>query len=978
MFTVLGILILAIGALPLLRTLKNSGSMEQKLLTRRLIRGGLIFLGTIVLLILINVFFYVYSEHLWFGTLGHESRFWTEIFTRIALFAIGFVIAFAFLFWNLKAAAGKVQGETRSLLAFPASVVLAAIMGSWAMGLWENALLFINQTTAQATDPVFNRPVNFYLFSLSFYQELVSWLIFLLVVAAAGVILTATLRYTRSREFGSSATDTVLHTGGLRRQVVGLAGLFLLALGWNAYLSVFELLYSEAGVVTGAGWNDINVRTPAYYVSLAIYVVAGVTLLVSGFSKRVERKVLMLEADESGEGTVPTRKSLIAPAGIIAVLIIVNGIVPSAFQSLVVSPNEITLESPYIRHNIDYTRQAFGLDQSNLTQEQYPVGRDITPEVIEGSREMLDNVRLWDPGALKDNLRQQQEIRLYYRFEDVDIDRYRIDGEYRQMMLSVRELQKSELPASSQTWVSQHLKYTHGYGLVMLPVHEVLEQGGPKLLIRDIPPRVDVEEFQITRPEIYYGERTTDHVYTNTSQQEFDYPSGDENVFSDYEGEGGVVLDNIVKRFMYAWKFDGHRQLFSGYFDADSRILFDRHITERARKIAPFLLYDDDPYPVLTEEGRIKYIIDAYTASANYPYSERYAGSVGKFGGANYVRNSVKVVVDAYDGSIQFYSMNPDDIILSTYDRVFPELFTPFEQMPEFLKNHVRYPADFFTVQAEMLRTYNMTDVATFYQREDVWELATERYRGGFQPVRPYYIMIEYPESDRLEFVLMIPFTPKNKNVINAWMAGRSDMPNYGELTTFTMPKGVEVLGPRQIEARIDQDAEMSRTLSLWSQRGSDVIRGNLLTVPLFDSGSLYMLFAEPIFLQAESAELPELRRVALADQDEIVWAETFDAALQLLVGELQPAAAGEAAPAEAQAAMSPQARQLIGDAADAFDTYKQELSEGNFAAAGEALEELNTLLEDITDTLGGEAAGAAGATSGAAASGTSGTETEQ
>ncbi|MFO7782188.1 MAG: UPF0182 family protein [Spirochaetia bacterium] len=959
MFTVLGILILAVGTLPLLRTLKNSGSMEQKTLTTRLIRGALVFLGTIVLLILINVFFHIYSEHLWFGSLGQESRFWTEIFTKIILFAVGFVIAFAFLFWNLKSAAGKVEGESRSLIAFPASILLAAIMGSWALGLWENVLLFINQTTAQTTDPVFNRPVNFYLFSLSFYQAAVSWLIFLLVAAAAGVILTATLRYSRARGFGSSSTNAILHTGGLRRQVVGLAGLFLLALAWNAYLSVFELMYSEAGVVTGAGWSDINIRVPAYYVTLAIYAAAGVTLLVAGFSKRVERKVLMLEAGESGEGTVPTKKSLIAPAGIVAVLIIANGIVPIGFQSLVVSPNEITMEDQYIRHNIDYTRRAFGLDESNLTQEQYPVGRDITPEVIEGSREMLDNVRLWDPGALKANLRQQQEIRLYYRFADVDIDRYRVDGEYRQMMLSVRELEKSQLPPSSQTWVSQHLKYTHGYGLVMLPVHEVVEQGGPKLLIRGIPPEVDIDGFQVTRPEIYYGELTTDHVYTNTSEQEFDYPSGDENVYSDYEGEGGVVLDNIVKRFMYAWKFDGHRQLFSGYFDADSRILFDRQITDRARKIAPFLRFDDDPYPVLTEEGRIKYIIDAYTVSANYPYSERYAGSVGKFGGANYMRNSVKVVIDAYNGSMQFYAMDPDDIILSNYDRVFPDLFTPFEQMPEFLKNHIRYPTDFFTVQAEMLRTYNMTDVATFYQREDAWEFATERYRGAFEPVRPYYIMVEYPESDQLEFVLMIPFTPKNKNVINAWMAGRSDTPNYGDLTTFTMPKGVEVLGPRQIEARIDQDAEMSRSLSLWSQRGSDVIRGNLLTVPLFDSGRLYMLFAEPIFLQAESAELPELRRVVLADQDQVVWARTFDAALQLLVGELQPAAAGDAAPAGTQAVMDPQSRRLIGDAADTFDTYKQELSDGNFAAAGEALEELNTLLEDITDTLEGEAAGA-------------------
>ena len=956
MFTILGILVLAVGLLPLMRTLKNSGGMDQKVLTNRLIRGGLFFFGSIVLLILINVFFYVFSEHLWFAGLGFESRFWTEIVTKIVLFVLGFAVSFVFLFWNLKAASGKVQGEGRSLVAFPASVLLAAIMGGWALGFWEEALLYLNQTTAQITDPVFDKPVNFYLFSLSLYQEIVSWLIFLLVVAAAGIILTASLRYTRSREIGESATETILQTGALRRQIVGLAGVFLLALAWNAYLNIFELLYSETGVVTGAGWTDLNIRTPAYYVSLAVYIVAGGALLISGFNKRLERRVLLLRSDDSGEGTVPTKKSLIAPGAIIAVLVISNGIVPSAFQSLVVGPNEITLESPYIRYNIDYTQQAYGLDETNLTQQQYPVGRDIDPTVVNDSREMLDNVRLWDPGALRDNLRQQQEIRLYYRFEDVDIDRYRIDGEYRQMMLSVRELEKSQLPPSAQTWVSQHLKYTHGYGLVMLPVHEVLEQGGPKLLIRGIPPEVEVDGLEVSQPAVYYGERTTDHVYTNTTEQEFDYPSGDQNVYSDYQGDGGVVMDNFVKRFMYAWKFDGHRQLFSGYFTKDSRILFDRHIVRRARKVAPFLIYDEDPYPVLTEDGRIKYIIDAYTASANYPYSERYAGSLGKFGGANYVRNSVKVVVDAYDGSTQFYAMDPDDIILETYGKVFSDLFTPFDEMPEHLKRHIRYPTDFFTVQAEMFRTYNMEDVNTFYQREDVWEFATERYRGGFQSVRPYYIMMEYPESDRLEFVVMIPFTPKNKNVINAWMAGRSDMPNYGEITAFTMPKGVEVLGPRQIEARIDQDSEMSRRLSLWSQRGSEVIRGNLLTIPLFESGQLYMLFAEPIFLQAEGAELPEIRRVALADQDQVVWAPTFDASLQKLVGQLQAAQAPAAAePGEApQRAMDPQTRGLIQDAVEAFDAYKQELSDGNFGAAGEALDELNSLLENITDSVGG------------------------
>ncbi|MCF8062854.1 MAG: UPF0182 family protein, partial [Deltaproteobacteria bacterium] len=620
--------------------------------------------------------------------------------------------------------------------------------------------------------------------------------------------------------------------------------------------------------------------------------------------------------------------------------------IPSIIDSYVVKPNEITLEHPFIRHNIDFTRQAYKLQDPFLETRRIDAGREITREVVDRNEQTLRNIRLWDWRALLDTLQEQQEIRLYYEFTDVDIDRYHIDGTYRQMMLSVREIEKNALDPESQTWVSRHLKYTHGYGLVLLPVHEFLHQGSPNLLIRNIPPEVNVPGFSISRPEIYYGELTRDHVYVRTKEQEFDYPSGDQNVYTTYQGEGGVPLESLFKRFAYAWKFGEVQLLFSTYFTGESRVMFRREIIPRLKALAPFLMYDRDPYPVLTEDGRIKYIVDTYTVSDRYPYSGAYEGSLGTFRGANYMRNAVKAVVDAYDGTVSFYVFDEEDILLRTYDKIFPGLFRPRSEMPESLERHIRYPDDYLTVQAEMYATYHMADVGVFYQREDVWTFATERYRESFQPVQPYYVMVRFPDRDEIEFVLMIPFTPKNKNVINAWMAGRCDPPYYGKLLVFTFPKGVEVLGPRQIEARIDQDAEMSQRLSLWGQRGSEVVRGNLLAVPLFSEKTLYMLFAEPVFLQASNARLPQIKRIALADQTEVVWADTFEASLLKLIGEEERMKSAEEAPLSAEPGPT---EGLIRQAVDLFQGYKDGLKSGDFAAAGEKLEELDRLLGRLT-----------------------------
>jgi uncharacterized membrane protein (UPF0182 family) len=972
MFTALALVWILLFAIPLIRTLRGISKDQVARPTTAMIRSFAILGGGIVLLVVINVLFGIFTEYFWYESLDFASRYATEIWTKIGLFLGAFVVAFLFLGWNYNHGLRSVEPQANRIVPIGGAFILAVIMGSWAAGFWEELLLFLNQSQSSVTEPIFNRPANYYLFSLSLYQAVVGWLIFLIVVAAIGAFVAASAGLSqRARE--GEFQDQLLRHAPLRRQLTGLLAVFFLVLAWNAYLGIYELMFSTQGVVTGAGWADVNVRQYAYYVTVGIYLAVAAGALASLFRPGFGRTLLGIRRSETG-AIAPTKRTVWVPGVVVVVLFSANSLVPAAFSNFVVEPNQITLESEFIEHNIEFTRQGFNIDDDSVDSRRFEVGRNISRSVVEENEATLDNIRLWDPGALLDNLQQQQEIRLYYEFHDVDIDRYDIDGEETQVMLSVREMEKSQLDPSSQTWVSRHLKFTHGYGLVFLPVHEFLPQGGPNLLIRNIPPESSID-LEVTRPEIYYGERTNDHVYVKTQEEEFNYPSGDENVYTEYQGDGGVDIGSPLRRFMYAWKYDGHQQLFSGYFDSDSRIMFDRNIVDRARKLAPFLTFDRDPYPVITEDGHVKYIIDAYTTARNYPYSERYQGDVREFNGTNYLRNSVKAVVDAYDGTVEFYVVDDDDVIINTYQSVFPGLFKPFDAMPDHLQEHIRYPVDYMTVQAEMYSTYHMEDVQTFYQREDVWQFATERYRDNFQSVDPYYVMLELPDSEEPEFVSMMPFTPKNKNVINAWMAGRSDMPNYGELTVFTFPKGVEVLGPRQIEARIDQDAEMSQRLSLWGQRGSDVIRGNLLTIPLFGEQELYMLFVEPIFLQAEGASLPEIKRVAMADQDRVVWGERFETALERVVGQRvadvfgdgqaapQAAAAGQTPQGVAGPVMSEELRSLIDEAVGAFDSYKQNLGSNNFSDAGSSLEELNTLLQEIEEeTAGAESTGAAGA----------------
>ena len=978
MFVFLSLVWIFLGTLPLIGAIRRR---ERPNFPRRVVTGVLVLAAFVVVLLLISALTNLAGELWWFEALGYGDRFWTEYSARILLFVVGAAVGLALFGGGFARLLHDVP--FRRAASWIAGIIGALIGGVALSSIWQRLLLFSNRVDTGVVDPVFGLGTEFYLFALPLYGAILTALAWILVLYAVAAFFTRlslrSIRRQRSgqrqapRAHGSSSdsesTRSLPGSRRLWRQLMVIAGFLILIAGLQRLLDIPRLMYNTDGAVTGVGWLESNVLVPTAVVSAIVLFAAAVAMTIAAFSTRIMHKLLFVQ--ETGtSGLSPSPKSLIAPVVVLAVLGLVNLVIPGAMRALVLDPNEITLESEYIPHHIEFTRNAYGLGEDRVDERRYEVDGDITAGVLGANRETLDNVRLWDWRALQDNLSQRQEIRLYYEFHDVDIDRYDFDGRTQQMMLSVRELEKSRLAAASQTWVSRHIKYTHGYGLVALPVNKFLPQGRPDLVVQNIPPTADVPRFEVSTPGIYYGERTSDHVYVGTTQEEFDYPSGDQNVYTRYNGEGGVPIGGLIRRLVYASRFDGYRQLFSGYLDADSRIMFRRTILRRAAAVAPFLRYDVDPYPVLREDGSVVYILDAYSTSEHYPYSRRYNGRVNAFQGINYVRNSVKVVIDAYDGTVNYYIVDPDDPMVQTYARVFPELFSPMEEMPDDLKDHISYPSDYLTAQAEIFSTYHMTDTQVFYQREDVWEFATERYRADFQSVEPYYVLMQYPWLDELEFTLMLPFTPSNKNVINAWMAGQSSYENYGRITVFTFPKGVEVLGPRQIEARIDQNTEMSRALSLWSQRGSEVIRGNLLTIPLFGEDGIELLYVEPIYLQAEDARLPEIKRVALADQSRVVWAEDFDTAIDRLLGELPATpgsvaaedgeadteaataggADGEPAP-EGDAAPTPAGTATISRALELFREYRSLTGDGNLQEAGQTLSELEAVLERLGAT---------------------------
>jgi uncharacterized membrane protein (UPF0182 family) len=910
-------------------------------LRRRPIRtaaGVLLAAGTVFLF----WFMGFWGEMLWFQALGYDARFWEVLVVRVLAGAAGGLLAVGFVFlMTLGFSSAKRLGRYFVL-------ALAAFVGiNWGASHWETILRFIHAAPTRLHEPIFDLPVGFYLFRLPLLDMLATLLLTLALLSLAATAADAFLSFQVSGDISVTPRENTERVAAVYRA----GGVLLLALALETYLERFHLMYSELGAVTGPGWTDVNVRLPALTAVVGTMLLVGIVLLAAPARRR------LIDFVRQRIDRVPLLHVFVFGAAALVVFGIQTlalSVVPALFQQLRVEPNEITFEKPYIAHNIRLTRHGFGLHA--VEEREYPAVGTFSEAVVARNRTIFSNIRLWDWRALDAVYKQFQEIRLYYEFDDVDVDRYIIDGDYRQVMVSAREMELANLPEQSQTFVNRRFKYTHGYGITMTNVSEFTPQGLPDLLIRDIPPKSRHASIAVERPQIYYGELTRSPAVVNTEEMEFDYPSGEENVYIRYPGQGGVRLESLWRKFIYGWMFDGLQLFLSGYPTQESRIMFHRQIAERVKTLAPFLAFDDDPYVVLAE-GKLHWIIDAYTTSSFYPYSEpfvpqgemaagsadpRTPGRLAHFQGRNYVRNAVKVVVDAFDGSVDFYIFDPEDPLIRTWQAIFPAMFKPAAAMPAALRAHVRYPADMLLLQGLVNAKYHMTDPMVFYNQEDLWVRATEKYYSQVQPVEPYYIMWELPESDTPEFVLMLPFTPKNRQVSIGWIAGMCDGDNYGRLLAYQFPKEKRILGPQQVETKIDQDRFLSGQLTLWDQRGSRVIRGNVLAIPVEKT----LLYVEPIYLQAETAAYPELRLVALMHNDQLSYAESFDEALAGLLGQTRPA------PMASGSALTLSTVDLVRQADEAFTAYLEALGGRRFAQAADALERLEATLQDLSEAV--------------------------
>ncbi len=885
------------------------------------------FIGLVLLFLLLSTTIaYYYTEILWFDALGYLSVFTTRALAR-AVLGVAAALVFGLFMWaNLRFVRSSVMqlwsqveeagfgGSIRPRIIDRITLGIAAIFGLLA-GIsfsteWELILRFINRVPFGIADPIFGRDVGFYIFSLPVYQLIFGSLSFLLLFAL--VIMAMIYFFAGSINLLGGRVNvhprTRLHLGSL------LIAYFLVR-SWGYWLNAYELLYSPRGVAFGAAYADIFAQLPALRIMSGLAILAA---LVAAWYIRA-RDIRWLYA--------AVAVMLVGSVGLVNVY-------PMAIQRLVVDPNELAREATYIEHNIEFTRRAYAMD--TVREEPFAATDTLAWSDLEDNWETVENIRVWDWRPLLSSFRQLHAIRAYYDFLDADVDRYVIDGEYRQVLLAAREMDSTRIPGA-QTWVNQRLQYTHGHGAIMTPASEVTPDGLPEMFIEDIPP-VSRVDLQIENPAIYFGENTTEYVIANSHEPEIHYPEGDRNVHIHYDGDGGVPIGGALRRSALSLRFGDYNILISAALHADSRIMYHRDIQARVRHLAPFLLLDGDPYIVIDEEtGGLLWIQDAYTHSNRYPYSEPYERQL------NYIRNSVKVIIDAFTGETTFYIFDDEDPMVQTYARIFPDLFVHADDMPAHLRAHARYPVGLFEIQMNMFRVYHMTDPVVFYNKEDLWEVPEEIFAGAPQRMEPYYAMMKLPDGDDLEFVLMIPFTPSGRDVMVGWMAARSDGEHYGDLLVYNMPRGRTVLGPRQIEARIDQDAEISQLFTLWGQSGSRVIRGNLLAIPIEDS----LLYVEPVYLEAADTALPELRRIIAAHGNRLAMGRTLDEALEVLFG-VRPSP-GIDPDAEVPPDDVPTTDvELIIRAYELYADAQEALRLGQWSRYGDLMDELGEILERL------------------------------
>jgi uncharacterized membrane protein (UPF0182 family) len=868
------------------------------------------------------------TDYWWFEALGQGDVFVTRIVSQIATGAVFALLTFIIVFTNLRIArtmapktlltsVGDVNpqleefilqvraksGPILDRIVLWGSVGVAILIGASMSSQWDVIRLALDGVPFGAVDPQFNLDIGFYIFTLPALRTVADWLFGILILT---LILTVVV------DLIDGAIQPRARLKGfaphVKAHVSVLLGLIVASKAFDYYLSMFELNFSPRGQVTGASYTDVNAQLPALRILIVIAVVSAVILLIN---IRVKG----------------WRLPIIALGVWIAASLLIGGVYPALVQQFRVRPNEIAAEAPYIERNINATREAFGLD--GIVERPFPATEDLTAQDVIDNRGTLENVRLWDPAIIEESYRQLQIIRPYYDFTDVDVDRYEITDDRRQVLISARELDIYQLAEQAQTWVNQHLVYTHGYGIVMSPVNETDARGLPDFIVKDIPPTSSAE-IVIDQPSIYFGELTNDYVVVKTETPEFDYPVGDQNAETIYDGDGGVRVRGFFGKLLFALRFGTAQILFSDAIGADSEVMFDRNVVDRVNKLAPWLWLDDDPYPALVD-GKVVWILDGYTWSDHYPYSEPLSG-------LSYIRNSVKITVDAYDGTTTLYGFDPDDPVLQTWRKIFPSLVVDAGEIPDEVARHWRYPEDLFRIQAERFKDYHMTDPKVFYNKEDSWELPGERSEQG--SMDPYYVLMRLPGDATEDFQMIIPFTPRNRDNMIGWMSAKSDPNTYGERVVYRFPKDRVILGPEQVSARINQDETISPQLTLWSQRGSQVILGNMLVIPLEDS----IVYIQPLYLQAEQTAIPELTRVIVVYADKVEMAPDLEAALLQVFGERPPDEPADGAEEEPGFADAATAQEL-------YDAAIEAQRAGDWAEYGRLIEELGRVLGDLAGT---------------------------
>ena len=886
----------------------------------RLSRKWLIVLLLLLFYILIRFLVFFKLDWTWFNVLGYVTVFWRTFSGKILLGTIIFVVTFFLSYLNIFFVFRIAKKPLRPLLSLVLAFFVAFLVTSNGSQFWLQVLQSLHAEPFGVVDPQFNLDIGFYVFRLP-----VLWLVYRLVnllllfnvciaiplylFLLSGKIEIST-QYMTKRIFTQEERQAITHVGFL-------TGLLFVGQAWRYKLLSYELLFSQEGSVIGAGAAELGAKLPGYYVMIFLSLALGI--FVFFFLHKNIKKVLYS----------------IVVYFIAAALI--TGFFPGVYQKFIVDPDELRQELPYLERNIAFTRQAYGLE--NLTTEEYPV-TELTSADIKGNRDIIDNIRLLDHRATRSTYGQQQEIRLYYDFIDVDVDRYVLNGKSTQVLLAARELNRKVLPDRAKTFNNLMFKYTHGFGLVMSPANAVSETGLPQYLIQDIPPRSALGP--IKQPRIYFGEAVQDNVIVKTGLKEFDYPLGDDNQEYVYEGEKGIPM-TFFNKILLTLRDLQFRYLLSDYITPESQYLETRNIMDRVKRIAPFLLYDQDPYLVLGEDGHLYYLLDAYTVTDKYPYSQ----AVGEAGSFNYMRNSVKIVINAYSGEVDFYVFDQEDPIIKVYSKIYPTLFKSSADFPQDLRAHIRYPEDFFTIQSLMIRDYHMMNPTVFFTREDRWEFGREVYWGELQVQEPFYSIIRLPGEEKEEFILMRVFSPARKQNMIAWLAARSDGDNYGKLLLYKFPKGVQIPGTAQVESLIDQDPEISSQLTLWGQGGSRVLRGNLLVYPI--AGSL--LYVEPLYIEAEQNKYPQLKKVFVYYKDTIVMEDTLEQALLSIfggdVGKDTLPFTGKGTETEDTIGDEDNFRQLFMRLAELYKEGQERIKAGDWAGYGQIQKEIDSLIRE-------------------------------